>query len=449
MKSSMTVSIHRLLLCAGLATAIPGLSMEVASAQPKKAAPKAPKANPKQLLSQAQKAFDAGDYAKARELTSQGLAAAPKDKGLLALHGRVLIKLYDYDGALVAYRAYAAVEKARGPLRDAKDLIANLEKVSTTILEVTVSNGPASVHLESASQAELCRAEPVCTKPVFPNAKGHTVYVVRPGFETWSEQVKVVPGETAKVAVTLVELPSLIAVRATPPDARITIGNAPYTEGQALPPGRHEVVARLVGFSEVRRTVEARGGEPIVLEFALPPLVAVRVEPASAELLLDGKPVVAKDGKLEVPPGAHVIVVRARGYRERQLDIPAVRSAGFALDVALDRGEVPGPVEAPRPSGGMTAQRKIAIAVGGVAVLAAAGGVLLGVQAGNLEDEAMTVDEELDAESRRLQSHLAYGTAGLAAAVALGLWIDGAPHRNVTVAAGAGHAPGLTVRLKF
>jgi hypothetical protein len=89
-----------------------------------------------------------------------------------------------------------------------------------------------------------------------------------------------------------------------------------------------------------------------------------------------------------------------------------------------------------------TSKRKAALGVGGVGVLALAGGLVMGMQAKGLEDEAFELcpdpgvpcgaapqaHDKLDAgRSKALIANIAYGVGGAAVIGAAVLWFTGAP----------------------
>jgi hypothetical protein len=113
-----------------------------------------------------------------------------------------------------------------------------------------------------------------------------------------------------------------------------------------------------------------------------------------------------------------------------------------------------GPPDGPPggPPGMFTGQRKIAVAVGAVGVLAVVGGALLGMQAGSLEDDAFRLcpDPEVPcddaaeaqaaldkAQGRALFANVAFGVGAAAVIGAAVLWFTGAPDEGGREVAGA------------
>jgi len=275
------------------------------------------------------------DNEKALVLVDEGLAIAPKDLQLLGLKGTVLLKMRDYTGALAAYQAYLDAGASGANRREAQKIVNNLRAVKSTFVEIAIANGPATVYLDSKTQGAFCTAAPSCKKPLLPGE--YKVIAERPGFERWTRRVSIENGKTAKVAITLGEKPSLLTVRVTQPGARITIDDKPYDAPITIAGGAHKIVVSLAGHATARLDAAAHEGKPIELEVALAPLVPIQVEPRGAELMLDDKPVTIEDGGIAIPAGPHVLVARAKGFRDGRTAIPAERAADYKVAVELAR----------------------------------------------------------------------------------------------------------------
>lgn len=456
------------IVCAGVAWAGAAVAQpkSPAPAAPKRPAPTAPKLSPAAQHKAAAAAHVGGDYQKALEHIEKGLEVAPKDRKLRRLKGTVLLEQRDYPGALDAYEAYLEVALPGRDRLQAQNIVGKLRAVKSTFLEITLANGPADVYLDSRTLGRFCRAEPSCNQPVLPNQ--YTVIVERPGFKRWTSlgPVTVASGRTTPLAVTLEEKPSQLTLRVTPPEATVTVGDAPYDPSKPIAAGDHDVVVSLAGHKPDRFTLEASEGKPIERDVVLTPIVPLRVEPATAELRLGGRPVERLDGGAVIPPGAHKLAAHAPGFQAREIEIPAERPAGYELVVTLEREVIPPPPPPPPPT--FTLQRKIAVGVGGAGVLAVGAGVLLGMQSGKLEDDAYALcaspaepcvdapsanDHISRAQSRALQANIAFGVAGGAAIAAAVLWFTGGPRApesrvDVTPRLGAGTA-GLDLAVRF
>jgi len=402
---------------------------------------------------------DGGDSERALAIIEEGLALAPRDLALLGLKGAVLLKLRDYAGALAAYAAYLEAGAKGGNRREAQKIVNNLRIVQSTFLAVTLANGPAVIYLDARSQGVFCTAAPSCNRVVLPG--GHKLIVERAGFEPWADHVSVDSGKTTRLTVTLVEQRSPLTVRGAPAGARITVDGAAYDASTTLAAGSHQVVVARAGYVDARLEAVAREGLPVALDVALTPRVPIRVAPAGAVVTLDGRPLAVEDGTAAVPPGPHVLVVRAHGFAERRVELPAVRAADYQVAIELARVAEASPMPAP---GAFTVRRKLALVAAGVGLAAAAGGVMLGVRSGELADDAYVrcpspstpcrdaaAANRLNelARARALDANLAFGVTGGAAIAAAVLWWVGAPESHIAVAPQLGRVAGLDLAVRF
>jgi hypothetical protein len=411
----MRVMVRSLIVCAGVAVA--GLAL----AQPIDVAPAAPKGDAQALYKEAAEQYDSRNYEKALDLAEQGLAVAPKDRKLKDLKDKAAAKLgdelfnragklfaqRDYRGALDAYDAFLRVIKSGNKHSAAKKAAKDLEPVRTTSFEITVTNGPADIFLDTRTLGAVCAEATSCKKAWLPGDYDVFAETKRPGFKPWTGLITVQKGQVAKLAITLDQDPSRLTVRATPPEATVTVDGAPYDASKPLAAGKHTVVVSLAGHKEQAREVVAAEGKPIELDVALAPLPPVVAAPA--------------------PP----------------------------------------PPKDPAPTT-FTGRRKIALAAGGVGVAALGAGVVLGLQARGLDDDAYALCESpstpcLDAleanklneraRSRALGANIAFGVAGGAAITAAVLWLTGAPEsrspRRVAVTPRLGGGAGLDVAVRF
>jgi hypothetical protein len=419
----------------------------------------APKAGAGEKFERATQLDDNGDTDKALAVIDEGLAIAPKDLRLLSLKGTVLLKLRDYPGALATYQAYLDAGATGANRREAQKIVNNLRATQSTFLDITLANGPAAIYLDSKTQGLLCTAAPSCNKAMLPG--DYKVIAERPGFDRWTGRVTIERGKTAKLALTLVEKPSLLTVRVAQPGAHVTVDDKSFDAPTSVAAGNHTIAVSLPGHAEARLEAAAHEGKPVDLDITLTPLVPIRVEPSGATLVLDDKPVAIQDGGIAVPSGAHALVARAQGFRDRRIEIPAERTADYQLAIEL------APVVAvtpPGPSGRFTPRRKVALAVAGAGVVAAAAGTVLGLSSRQLDHDTYALcpspstpctraleanDLNRRGQSRALQANLAFGVAGAAAVATAILWLTGAPESRVAVAPRLGAVAGLDLAVRF
>lgn len=445
----MRAFVRTWIICAGLAGA--GVALA------------APKGGVGEKLESATRLDDAGDTDKALAVIDEGLAIAPKDLRLLSLKGAVLLKMRDYPGALAAYQAYLDAGATGTGRQVAEKIVHNLRAARSTFLEVTLANGPAAIYLDSKTQGVFCTAAPSCNKAMLPG--DFKVIAERPGFDRWTGRVTIETDKTAKLAITLAETPSSLTIRVAQPGAHVTIDDTPYDAPTTVAAGSHRIVVSLAGHAETRLEATAHEGKPVELDVTLTPLVPIRVGPSGATLLLDDKPVAIQDGGIAVPPGAHALVARAQGFHDRRIEIPAERAADYqlAIELAPIEATVAPPATASSP-GRFTPRRKIALAAGGAAVVAATTGVVLGLSSQKLDHDTYALcpspsvpcaraaeANELNQRSlsRARQANIAFGVAGAAAVATAILWLAGAPESQVAVTPHVGAVAGLDLAVRF
>jgi PEGA domain-containing protein len=271
------------------------------------------------------------DNDKALALVEAALATAPKDLQLLELKGNLLLKTRDYPGALAAYQAYIDAGAAGANRRAAQKIVASLQDVRSSYLEIAVSNGPAFVYLDSRTQGTLCTASPSCKTNMLPG--DYKVIVERPGFDRWTQHVTVTPKQTTRVDATLVEKPSRVTVRVADPGARITIDNAPLADAP-IAAGDHEIVVTLAGHGTVKKRISLHEGKAVDLDIALAKLVKIDTA-REATINIDGTRVAIEDGGVPIPPGAHAVVVHVDGFHDATIAVPADRAADYAIAPTL------------------------------------------------------------------------------------------------------------------
>jgi hypothetical protein len=393
----------------------------------------APKVDVRDQLRRASTLHEGGEHDKALAIVDEGLAIAPRDLELLRLKADVLIELHDYAGALVALQAYLDAGPTSGNRRQVLKIIEDLSAVQATSLELTVTNGPAEIYLDSRTRGLFCTAAPSCNKALLP--REYKVIAERPGFERWTDQVTIDRGKPTKLAVTLVEKPSQLTVRVVPAAARVTIDGAAYQTPATVAAGRHAIAVSLAGHVDQTIEIAAHEGKPVEVSVVLTPLVPTRVEPPDAALFLDDKPVAIANGSLAIAPGPHVLVARAPGYRDRRVQIPATRGANFALAIELEAGPEP-----------ITSPRNLPLLAAGVSAWAAATGVMLAIRAEEVDGGA--------SGALQVGAGVAFGLSGVSAVAAVVLWIR-APRSRVSVAprversAGRSRVTGLDLAIRF
>ncbi len=139
---------------------------------------------------------------------------------------------------------------------------------------------------------------------------------------------------------------ALVRVTTTPEGAEVYIdredlgirGRSPQT--LALPPGRHKVMVKKDGYRPAEATVSMSRGRSVAQDFELILItgtVEVTGTPVGAEVrtTADGPVVAQIPGKLKLPPGQHVLYVRAPGHAPAQLVVEVPVEDTLTVPVAL------------------------------------------------------------------------------------------------------------------
>jgi hypothetical protein len=434
------------------------------------------KAKAKAKATIARQLVGAGSYDEALVAIDEGLALAPGDLSLLSLRGSVLMAQHDLPGALAAYRAYLAAGATGAKKRQVEALVKDLRPLDTTFLDITVANGPAQIYLPVISKAALCVVAPSSSGPL-PAQTGagcshvailprtYQIVAERPGFERWTKRVAVAPDRTTTVKIDLIEQPSALAVRATPEGGEISVDGAPFQSPGKVAAGAHQIKISAAGYAEAIRQVSAHEGRPLELDVSLIPLIPIRVSPANAALALDGSAIQSRQGRIELPPGPHRLIARARGFQDGVVQIPTERAADYQIAVELPPVVVAAPPPPPPPARSIwTVRRKLAVGSAALGAAALAAAIVRSLQARQLDRETYTLctspempcqnavaadDRNAQARSHAFQANLAFGIAGAAAAAAAFLWFTGGERPPAEVAARTGTTSGLDLSLRF
>jgi hypothetical protein len=232
---------------------------------------------------------------------------------------------------------------------------------------------------------------------------------------------------------------------------------------QPVLPGEYKVIAERPGFRRWTGAVTAVKDAPTPLSITLieqPSQLTVSVTPAGAQITVDGE---AYEAPREVPAGPHRVVVSLAGHGREQRDVVAREGKPLSLELAL-APLVPIQLERPAAPGRFTGRRKLALVAGGVGLGALGAGVVLGLQAKRLDDDAYALctspsvacvdaaaanDLNQRARSRAVVANVAYGVAGAAAVAAAILWLTGAPELRVAVTPRVGSIAGLDLAVRF
>lgn len=180
--------------------------------------------------------------------------------------------------------------------------------------------------------------------------------------------------------------------------------------------------------------VEAEARRPVAVAVAVEaadgtPLRDFRVE-------IDGAPATLREGRVEVPRGAHTLLVRAEGHEPARVSFEAAPEAAVRVRLS-PRAAAPAPiapVRATAPPAGPDWRFWAGCGAAGVAVAAGIAAVVVDVGGQSTVDDLESVAAEgrdrarydqllADAEDARLWSGVLYGTAAVAAAAGAALLV--------------------------
>lgn len=153
-------------------------------------------------------------------------------------------------------------------------------------------------------------------------AGDHDVTVRAAGHKPWRRPLRAVATvPQAFQDIVLDKADGLLSVTSSPVGASVAVGGR--YRGQTplelrLPPGRrYTLELSKAGFAKATRRVDVRSDQDIDMAVALEPLYGTLrfdVEPAGAQVLVDGQVQTLTDSRLRLPAVAHRIEVRAEGY---------------------------------------------------------------------------------------------------------------------------------------
>jgi formylglycine-generating enzyme required for sulfatase activity len=163
------------------------------------------------------------------------------------------------------------------------------------------------------------------------------------GYKAWSQPLPVTAGVPQTLPeIRLASADGLVRVTSQPPGASVTAGGryrgVTPLELELAPGQRHTLQVSRPGFASVTREVDltAARGATIAVELA-PSLgdVRIAVEPADAEVLVDGRSVGRGPQALSLPSVPHRVEVRKAGYEPFATEVTPDPVLPRALDVRL------------------------------------------------------------------------------------------------------------------
>ena len=183
--------------------------------------------------------------------------------------------------------------------------------------EVTVNSEPAGARV--LVDGEDRGVTPVTTQIL---AGNHPVELQLEGFKPWTADVQVKANEPLSLGPIRLGLPDgKLALRSEPSGASVSVGGVyrgqtPLTL-ELRPDMQHNVVLTLPGYEAANRQVSLGAGESRAVSVPLSGVfgeVTVQVQPADAQLFVDGQPAGAANQKLRLVSTTHEIEIRKAGF---------------------------------------------------------------------------------------------------------------------------------------
>ncbi|HEY6641582.1 PEGA domain-containing protein [Povalibacter sp.] len=183
--------------------------------------------------------------------------------------------------------------------------------------DVTVTSEPAGAQVTVAG--EVRGTTPLKTEVM---AGNHPLEVRLEGFKPWTTDIQVKANEALSVGPVRLGLPDgRLSLRSEPSGASVSIsgvyrGQTPL-DVDVRPDLAQSIVFTRAGYEAATREVTLRSGEKQSVNVALTGVfgeVAVRAQPADAQILVDGRPAGAVNQTLRLVATTHELVIRKPGF---------------------------------------------------------------------------------------------------------------------------------------
>ena len=297
-------------------------------------------ARAKDLFRQGVALFQAGEVDRALDMfrRSRSLYASAKNTVNAAL---CLEKLKRFDEALELYEA-AITHHARELDRSDEEAIrAAMANLRSKVGSLTLSyNVLGNVVLDGRPRGTLPLSVPLRVMP-----GRHIVRVIKDGYAAFEAEVDIKANVTTHIDARLEALTARGMLRVeddASPQAEVVVdgavvGASPW--GGVLAPGVHVVQTRAGSgrVSAPTKAVVVEGQTTLLQLTSRPagPAVFFQVEPASAELTLDGVPIGQGRWESVLPDGNYVLTATEEGYLSERRQLPIRAGAGPSVRISL------------------------------------------------------------------------------------------------------------------
>jgi hypothetical protein len=298
----------------------------------------------KRFFEEGESLRNAGKYQAALEAYQKSRALVPRASNTLNV-GVCLFNLGRYDEAYEFFEE-ALTKYPEGSLsKEARDST----KGSMATIETRVGRVDVSANVDGTLVIDgRTRGKVPLPAPLRVNPGKHVVRVLRDGFETFEATAEVKPGETITLDAKLNPLTSAGRLRIEGDDVLVggtisvdgaAVGTIPW-EG-TLAPGTHVCMVAKGDVGDGPLLVNVIVGQTVKLAVQGKPLGPERrivVDPATADLSIDGKAVGKGRFQGRLPIGAHVVEAREPGYHngKSSLEVTPEDGADFAVTLKVD-----------------------------------------------------------------------------------------------------------------
>lgn len=176
--------------------------------------------------------------------------------------------------------------------------------------------------------------------PIALDPGSHDLTATASGFEPWSSEITVTPGETLDVPFELIGDPVTLRVRGVPPNATVVIdGGEPVPAGAVISalPGQRVLRVSAPGYATLERDLLVTTDilQTINVELQRNALLRLDEVLETSRITVGGDTYAPSVGSIELPPGRYDVAVDADGYEPAQTTIDLAAGADRVLDVDL------------------------------------------------------------------------------------------------------------------
>lgn len=153
--------------------------------------------------------------------------------------------------------------------------------------------------------------------------------VKRAGYKVWESELTVVHGEHQQLPeIALIKSDGKVAIKTSPSGVNITINERYYGQSPlsvTLAPGKtYQLLLSKAGYEQINRSITVKPEEDVLLNLTLKPIVGIirlQVQPAGAELFVDGKSLGNPSRQLSLTASRHELRIVKEGYAPHEVTV--------------------------------------------------------------------------------------------------------------------------------